>query len=321
MRDMLKTIAAALLAAFTFGAAAQDYPGRPLRLIVPFAPGGGADIVARAIAGPLARRLGQPVIVENKPGGGATLGADLVAKAPADGYTLLYATPGPQITNPFLMGKLPYDPEKDLVPVSQVAIVPSVLVVHKDVPAKTVKELIQYAKAHPGKLNFASAGLGATSHLAGELFKQAAGVDLVHVPYRGTGAALADLLSGQVQMAIDSIAVYKPHIDAGSLRAIGVSSLERSALLPGVPPIADDLKGFEGSPVNYIAVRGGTPQPVIDRLNRDLNAVLQSAETKEQLGANGVIPRGGTPAQMAVLIRSEAAKWKKVIEVSGARIE
>ena len=321
MRNLLKTVAATLLAAFALSAAAQDYPSRPLRLIVPFAPGGGADIVARAIAGPLARRLGQPVVVENKPGGGATLGADIVAKAPADGYTLLYATPGPQITNPYLMGKLPYDPEKDLVPVSQVAIVPSVLVVHKDVPVRTVKELIQYAKAHPGKLNFASAGLGATSHLAGELFKQAAGVDLVHVPYRGTGAALADLLSGQVQMAIDSIAVYKPHIDAGSLRAIGVSSLERSALLPGVPPIADDLKGFEGSPINYVAVRGGTPQPLIDRLNRDLNAVLQAAETKEQLISNGVIPKGGTPAQMAALIRSEAAKWKRVIEVSGARIE
>ncbi len=312
---------AALLAVVAIGASAQDYPNRPLRLIVPFAPGGGADIVARIVAGPLAKRLGQPVVVENKPGSGGTVGADLVAKSPADGYTLLYTTPGPQITNPFLMAKLPYDPEKDLVPVSEVAVVPSVLVVHKSVPVTTVGELIRHAKAHPGKLNFASAGVGATSHLAGELFKQAAGVDLVHVPYRGTGAALSDLLSGQVQMAIDSIAVYRPHIDAGTLRPLGVSSLQRSALLPDVPPIADDLKGFEGSPVNYLSVRGGTPQPLIDRLNQEINAVLRSPEVKDQLVSNGVIPQGGTPAQMASLIRSEAAKWKKVIEVAGARIE
>ena len=318
---LIRKALAALLAVVAFGASAQDYPNRPLRLIVPFAPGGGADIVARIVAGPLAKRLGQTIVVENKPGSGGTVGADIVAKAPADGYTLLYTTPGPQITNPFLMAKLPYDAEKDLVPVSEIAIVPSVLVVHKSVPVTTVAELIRYAKANPGKLNFASAGVGATSHLAGELFKQAAGVDIVHVPYRGTGAALSDLLSGQVQMAIDSIAVYKPHIEAGTLRPLGVSSLQRSALLPNVPPIADDLKGFEGSPVNYLSVRGGTPQPVVDRLNQEVNAVLRSAEVKEQLVSNGVIPQGGTPAQMASLIRSEAAKWKKVIEVSGAKIE
>ncbi len=318
---LIRKALAALLAVVAFGASAQDYPNRPLRLIVPFAPGGGADIVARIVAGPLAKRLGQAIVVENKPGSGGTVGADIVAKAPADGYTLLYTTPGPQITNPFLMAKLPYDPEKDLVPVSELAIVPSVLVVHKSVPVATVAELIRYAKANPGKLNFASAGVGATSHLAGELFKQAAGVDIVHVPYRGTGAALSDLLSGQVQMAIDSIAVYKPHIEAGTLRPLGVSTLQRSALLPNVPPIADDLKGFEGSPVNYLSVRGGTPQPVIDRLNQEVNAVLRSAEVKEQLVSNGVIPQGGTPAQMTSLIRSEAAKWKKVIEVSGAKIE
>ena len=318
---LIRKALAALLAVVAFAASAQDYPNRPLRLIVPFAPGGGADIVARIVAGPLAKRLGQTIVVENKPGSGGTVGADLVAKAPADGYTLLYTTPGPQITNPFLMAKLPYDAEKDLVPVSEIAIVPSVLVVHKSVPVASVAELIRYAKANPGKLNFASAGVGATSHLAGELFKQAAGVDIVHVPYRGTGAALSDLLSGQVQMAIDSIAVYKPHIDAGTLRPLGVSSLERSPLLPTVPPVADELKGFEGSPVNYLSVRAGTPQPVIDRLNREVNAVLRSAEVKEQLVSNGVIPQGGTPAQMASLIRSEAAKWKKVIEVSGAKID
>jgi tripartite-type tricarboxylate transporter receptor subunit TctC len=196
-----------------------------------------------------------------------------------------------------------------------------VLVVNKNLPVKSVKELIQYAKAHPAKINFASAGIGASSHLAGELFKQAAGVYMVHIPYRGTGPAMADLLGGQVQMAIDSIVVYKPHIASGAVRAIGVSTLQRSPLLPGVPPIADDLKGFEGSPVNYISAPANTPQPVIDRLNREINAVLQTPEVKEQLASNGVIPQGSTPAQMAALIRSESTKWKKVIEVSGAKLD
>lgn len=318
---MKHLLLSACLAITAVGAGAQSYPNKPIRLVVPFAPGGGADIVARAIAGPLGKRLGQTVIVDNKPGGGATLGADIVAKAPADGYTLLYATPGPQITNPFLMRKLPYDPEKDLTPVSEVAIVPSVLVVHKDLPVHTVKELIAYARANPGKLNFASAGLGATSHLAGELFKQSAKIDIVHIPYKGTGAALTDLLSGQVQMSIDSIAVYKPHIESGSLRAVGVSSFDRSRLLPNVPPIADDIKGFEGSPVNYIAVRSGTPPVVINRLNADINAVVNSAEVRELFDSFGVLAKGNTPAQMSALIRSEAQKWKTVIEVSGARID
>lgn len=318
---MKHLLLSAFLAITAVGAGAQSYPNKPIRLVVPFAPGGGADIVARAIAGPLGKRLGQTVIVDNKPGGGATLGADIVAKAPADGYTLLYATPGPQITNPFLMRKLPYDPEKDLTPVSEVAIVPSVLVVHKDLPVHTVKELIAYARANPGKLNFASAGLGATSHLAGELFKQSAKIDIVHIPYKGTGAALTDLLSGQVQMSIDSIAVYKPHIESGSLRAVGVSSFDRSPLLPKIPPIADDIKGFEGSPVNYIAVRAGTPPEIINRLNADINAVVNSAEVRELFDGFGVLAKGNTPAQMSALIRSEAQKWKTVIEISGARID
>lgn len=316
-----KLLAATLLAGITLGTMAQGYPNQPVRLIVPFAPGGGADIVARTIAGPLGERLGEPIVIQNKPGGGSTVGADYVAKAPADGYTLLYATPGAQITNPYLMRKLPYDPEKDLVPVSEIAIVPSVLVVNKDVPVHNVKELITYARANPGKVNFASAGLGATSHLAGEMFKQAANVEIVHVPYKGTGAALTDLLSGQVQMAIDSIVVYKPYIENGALRPIGVSTLTRSPLLPNVPPIADDLKDFEGSPVNYIAAPAGTPQPIIDRLNREINAVLESPQVKQTLESNGVAPQGGSPAQMAALLRSESQRWKNVIEVSGARID
>ncbi|MFD0668149.1 Bug family tripartite tricarboxylate transporter substrate binding protein [Ramlibacter sp. MAHUQ-53] len=319
---MYKPLFAGLIAGLVVAAAAaQDYPTRSIRMVVPFAAGGGADLVARAIATPLGKRLGQPVVIDNKPGGGATLGADLVAKSAPDGYTILYTTPGPQMTNPHLQAKLPYDPEKDLVPVSRVAVVPNVLVVPRDLPVKTVQELVQYAKERPGRVNYASAGNGASSHLAGELFKQSAGVFIVHIPYRGTSAALADLVSGQVQMAIDSIPAYKPLIDSGALRPLGVATPERSALLPSVPTIAETLKGFDAAPVNYISVPARTPQAVIDRLNREINAVLQSPELREQFAGMGVIPQGGTPAEMAATIRSESEKWKKVIRFSGAKLD
>lgn len=321
MNKLFARTAALLCTAIACSAGAQDFPTKPLRMVVPFAPGGGADFVARAIAAPLAKRLGQPVAVDNKPGAGAVLGADIVAKAPADGHTLLYTTPGPQMTSPYLMARLPYDPVHDLVPVSEVAIVPNVLVVNRNLPVHSIEELIAYAKANPGRVNFASAGQGASSHLAGELFKQAAGVSIMHIPYRGTGPALADLLSGQVQMAIDSIAAYKPHIDSGALRPLGVATVKPSPLLPGVPPIAQTLQGFDAAPVNYISVPKNTPRAVIDKLNREINAVLASPELKEQFAANGVVPQGSTPEEMAVLVRSEAAKWKKVIETSGARID
>ncbi|MDZ5456814.1 Bug family tripartite tricarboxylate transporter substrate binding protein [Azohydromonas lata] len=299
----------------------ESWPTKPIRLVVPFAAGGGADLVARAISGPLAKRLGQPIIVDNRAGGGGTTGADAVAKAPADGYTLLYTTPGPQITNPYLMAKLPYDPVADLIPVARVAVVPNVLVVNKDLPVKSVKELIQYARAHPGKLNFASAGIGSSSHLAGELFKARAGIDIVHVPYRGTGPALQDLLAGNVSMAIDSIAVYRALIESGALKALGVATPERSPVLPNVPAVAEELAGFDGAPVNYISVRSGTPRAVIERLNREVNAVLDSAEVRSSLQASGVVPKGSTPQEMAAQVKSEAAKWKHVIQLSGARVE
>jgi tripartite-type tricarboxylate transporter receptor subunit TctC len=299
----------------------ESWPGKPIRLVVPFAAGGGADLVARAIAGPLSKRLGQPIVVDNKAGGGGTTGADAVVKAPADGYTLLYTTPGPQITNPYLMARLPYDPVADLTPVGRVAVVPNVLVVNKDLPVKSVKELIQYARVHPGKLNFASAGIGSSSHLAGELLKARAGIDIVHVPYRGTGPALQDLLAGNVSMAIDSIAVYRALIESGALKALGVATPERSPILPNVPAMAEELPGFDGAPVNYISVRSGTPRAIIERLNREVNAVLDSAEVRGSLQASGVVPKGSTPQDMAALVKSEAAKWKQVIQLSGARVE
>ena len=302
-------------------AAAQQYPSRPIRFIVPFAPGGGADVIARSLSDRLAQSLGQPVLVENKPGAGATVGADLVAKSAPDGYTLLYGTPGPQIINPYLMKKLPYDPVNDFAPISRLVVVPNLLVVHPSVPAKTVQELIDLAKAKPNTINFGSAGIGATSHLSGELFKAAAGIQIVHVPYKGTGAALQDLLAGNIQMAIDSIPVYLPYLKSGALRALAVSTPMRSPVLPDLPTIADTLPGFDASAMNYVAARAGTPRPIVDRLNRELNALLAMPEVRDRLLGMGATPMGSTPEELELVIRTESAKWRKVIEISGAKAE
>ncbi len=309
----------ALACALAGAAFAQDYPTKPIRLVVPFPPGGGADIIARNIVEPLGRRLGQPVIVDNRGGAGGTLGADLVAHAAPDGYTLLYTTPGQQMVNPHLMAKLPYDAANDLTAVSQLSLGTYVLVVHKDVPAKSVAELVAYAKAHPGKVNFASSGIGAGSHLGAELLKSMAGIQIVHVPYKGSGPAVADVIGGRVQMALDSISVYMPHIKSGALRALGVSSLARNPSLPDTPPIADAVPGFEAAVVNYISAPAGTPKPVIERLSKEINAVLKLPEVQAKFHANGTIPRGSSPEQMQALIKSESAKWKKVIEIAGVK--
>lgn len=297
---------------------AADYPTRPITLVVPFAPGGGADHIARRLAEPLGQRLGQPIVIDNRPGGGGTLGAAIVAKAPADGYTLLYATPGQQMTNPHLMDTLPYDAQKDFTAVSPLLRGVSVLVVHKDVPADSVQGLIDLAKASPGKLSFASAGIGASSHLAGELFKHMAQIDIVHVPYRGSGAAVTDVIGGRVAMAIDSVSVYQPHIASGAVKALGISGLEPSPVLPGVPTMAQTLPGFEASPVNYITAPAGTPPAVIERLNRDIQVVLALPEIEAFFAQSGSRPEGGSPQAMEDLIRSESAKWQKVIAASGA---
>jgi tripartite-type tricarboxylate transporter receptor subunit TctC len=309
-----------LVAACT-GALAQQYPSRPIRFIVPFAPGGAADVIARTLSDRLGQSLGQPVLVENKPGAGATVGADLVAKSAPDGYTLLYGTPGPQIINPYLMKKLPYDPVNDFAPISRLVVVPNLLVVHPSVPAKTVQELIDLARAKPNTINFGSAGIGATSHLSGELFKSAAGIQIVHVPYKGTGAALQDLLAGNIQMAIDSVPVYLPHLKSGALRALAVSTTMRSPVLPDLPTIADTLPGFDASAMNYVAARAGTPRPIVDRLNRELNGLLALPEVRDRLLGIGATPLGSTPEELDVVIRAESAKWQKVIEISGAKAE
>ncbi|MBX9826564.1 MAG: tripartite tricarboxylate transporter substrate binding protein [Xanthobacteraceae bacterium] len=308
------SLAVAGLAAATGAALAQAYPSQQIRLIVPFAAGGGSDILARMIAEPLSKSLGQPVVVENKPGGGATLGADLVAKSAPDGYTWLFTTAGPQITNPYLMGKLPYDPFNDFTPVAMLAKSVNVLVVTPSLPPKTVRELIDHARANPGKLNYSSSGIGASSHLAGELFRQMAGVEITHVPYRGTGPSTADLLAGHVQMAIDSASTLLPHIKSGGLRALGFATLERQPAMPELAPIADTLPGFDGSSINYISVRAGTPQPIIDRLNKEMNAVISDPAISARMTGIAIMPIVETQADLARRIADEQQKWKRVIE-------
>lgn len=319
------SIVFAVLAAFSagnsFAESAGSYPSRPIRLVVPFAPGGGADITARLVSEPLAKLLGQAIVVENKPGAGGTLGANMVAHAEPDGYTLLYTTPGPQITNPYLLKSLPYDPVKDLVPVSRLAVVPSVLVVTKGLPAKTVSELIADAKKRPHEIRFASAGVGASSHLAGELFKTMAKVEIDHIPYKGTGAALSDVLSGRVEMAIDSLAVYLPHIKSGAVKVLGVTTPNALPMLPGVAPVAEQLPGFDASPVNYLSAPGKTPPAIIAKLNAAVNQVLTQPEVKSRMMEMGLLPEGSTADEMAAQIKLESAKWKKVIEVSGAKLD
>jgi tripartite-type tricarboxylate transporter receptor subunit TctC len=292
-----------------------------IRLIVPFAAGGSADQTARMLADPVGAALGQTMIVENRPGGGATLGANLVARAAPDGLTLLYGTPGPQIINPHLMRSVPYDPLRDFAPVVSVKRAPNLLCVHPSVPAGSVAELIALARARPGTLAFASSGVGASSHLAGEMLKFLAGVDLLHVPFRGTGPATTELIAGNVQMAIDTISILLPHARAGRMRALGVSTPARSPLVPEIPAIAETLPGFDASPFNYIAAPGGTPAPVIARLNLAFNRVLADPAFRARMEALGEEPLGGTADALAATIAEESARWRDVIRAANVRAE
>lgn len=321
-KTLLRLILACTVVTMAAPVAAQtDYPNQPIRLVVPFAPGGGADLTARLISEPLAQELGQTIIIENKPGGGATVGARMVAEARPDGYTLLYTTPGPQFTNPFLMENMPYDPINGLSPISSIAVVPSVLVVNKTVEANSFPELIEMARKDPHGVRFASAGIGASSHLSGELLKVMADIKIDHVPYRGTGPAVQDVVGGRVEMAIDSLTVYQSFIETGAVKALGVSTPEPLESLPGVPPIANYLPGFDSSPVNYLSAPGGTPEPILEKLNTALNKVLAAPELQARMKQAGLLPGGNSIEEMRALVASEQKKWKKVIESSGAKAE
>jgi tripartite-type tricarboxylate transporter receptor subunit TctC len=322
MPQIGRRVALGLALSLAAGAAgAEDWPGRPLRLVVPFAPGGASDLLARLLAERLAASLGQPVIVENRPGAGATIGANAVAKAVPDGLTLLYGTPGPQIINPSLMPGLPYDPQRDFAPIVSLVTAPNLLVVHPSLPVRTVPELIALARARPGQLTFGSSGIGASSHLAGEMLKQMAGVDITHVPFRGSGPAIQELLAGRISFLIDTLLLFAEHRATGALRSIAVSTPGKSSLMPDLPTIAETLPGFDAAAFNYLTAPAGTPAAVIARLNHEVNAILTDAGFRRRLGELGLEPIGGTAAATAATIRTEAARWRGVIVAAGVKVE
>jgi tripartite-type tricarboxylate transporter receptor subunit TctC len=302
--------------------AAEASPAKPIRFVVAFPPGGGTDIIARSIAHKLAERLAQQVVVDNRPGAGGNIGTDIVAKSAPDGYTLLMGSAGPLAINASLFGKMPFDPIRDLAPVTLAASTPNVLVVHPSLKAATVNELIALAKARPGEINFASSGHGTPAHLAGELFNSMAGVKLVHVPYKGAAPALADLLGGQVQLMFSTMPPALPHVKDGKLRALAVTSAKRSPAAPELPTVDEvALPGFEANTWHGVVVPTGTPAAIVARLNREIVAILHLPEVVERLSSQGAEALGSTPEEFAAYIRSETVKWAKVVRDSGAKAE
>ena len=312
-------IAAAALPAMSHAQA--DWPNRPVRIVVPFAAGGTTDIVARVLAEQLAPVLKQPVVVENKAGAGGNVAAAEVAKSAPDGYTFLMGTPGTQAINQFLYPKMPYDTERDLIPVSFAVKVPNVLVVHPSVGARTINEFIDKARARPGAMSYGSPGNGSTGQLSSELFKTRAKVFITHIPYRGSGPMLQDLLAGQIQMAIDNLPSAIPHIRSGRLIALGVSSSKPSPQLPDVPTIASVLPGYEAESWFVLVAPRGTPDPIVTRLSAEVDRILKKPEVIERFRGLGAEPVGGTPAELARFIAAETQKWKEVVRISGAKVD
>ncbi len=313
-------MASATLPAMPRFARAQTYPTRPVTIIVGFAAGGAFDITARLIGQFLSERLGQPFVIENRPGAGSNVATETVARARADGYTLLLVGV-PAAINATLYSKLNYNFVRDITPVAGIARVPVVMVVNASVRAKTVPEFIAYAKANPGKIDMASAGNGSTPHMAGELFKTMAGVDLTHVPYRGGAPALADLLGGQVQVYFAPLPEVIPHIISGKLRALAVTTATRADVLPDIPAMADFVQGYEASAWYGLAVPSKTPVDVVEKLNNEINVGLASAEFKARLADLGGTPLPGSPTDFGKLIAAETAKWAAVIKSSGTKLD
>ena len=303
-------------------AAAQAYPAKPLRLIVTFAAGGGADFAARAIAPKLSELLGQPVVVDNRPGANGALGADLVAKAAPDGYTLLLGAAGTLVVAPHLGANMPFDPMKDLAPASLVAISPFVVTLNPSVPANSVRELIALAKASPGKINYGTSGTGGSPQLATELFKSMTGVNLVHVPYKGLAPALTDLIGGQIQVVFADVGLVKGHIAGGKLKGLAVTSAVRSAAMPELPTVAEaGVPGYAAGTWYGILAPAGTPADIVSRVGAETRKALALAEVKTAFVAQGMEPAGDTPAQFAGYMREEYAKWGKVIREAGIKAQ
>jgi tripartite-type tricarboxylate transporter receptor subunit TctC len=311
---------AAALPAVSRSASAQAYPSQPIRIIVGFAAGSGSDIFARLMAQWLSERLGQSVLIENRPGAGGNIGTEAVVKAPPDGYTLLQWVPANAVNNS-LYEKLSFNFLRDIAPVAGTARAPYVVVVNPELPVKTIPELIAHAKANPGKLNFASAGVGTGIHMAGELFKLTTGVNMVHVPYRGAAGAMTDLIGGQVQLMFDTTAASIPHIKGGKVRALAVTTTTRSALLPDLPTVADTVPGYEASGPFGLGAPKDTPPAILEKLNKEINAVLADPKAKARLADLGSEPLTGTPAEIGRMLAAESDKWAKVIKAANIKVE
>lgn len=323
----VRVLVAALFAIIAIGQArvssaqGTTYPAKPIRLIVPFAPGGATDTLGRLTAAKLQETFGQPVVVENKPGAGTNIGVELVAKAAPDGYTLLMGTPSIAV-NPALYGSLSYNWQRDLHPVSMVGYVPNLLVVHPSLPVNSVKELIANAKTNPGKLNFGSSSVGGAIHLSGELFKSMAGIDMVHVPYKGSAPAMTDLLSGRIALMFDNLPSAMPHAKAGKLRALAVTSGKRSALFPNLPTVAEaGLPGFEVLSWNGIFVPAGTPRDIVMTLQSEIKKAVTQPDVQRRFAEQGIEAGGNTPEEFGAFIRTEADKWQPLIRRLGLKAD
>ena len=320
-RMAITTMALGAVAGAQAQSAAQTFPNKPLRIVVTFTSGGAPDIIARLLGERFTAAWGQPVIIDNKPGSGGNIGADFVAKAAPDGYTMVVGTVGTHSINGALYTRMPYDMVKDFSPVSLLATTPNMLVVHNDVPARTVKELIDLGKRE-GKMSFASSGSGTSIHVSGELFKSMTGIDMTHIPYKGRASALPDLLGGRVTMMFDNMPSSLPLVREGKLRALGVTSLTRAAAAPEIPTIAESgLPGFEA--VSWFAMFAppGTPKPVVDKIQAEISRILKMPDVAKRLTDIGLEPVGSTPEDLAAYQRTEIVKWAKVVKDSGARAE
>ena len=301
---------------------AQPYPSKPIRFIVPFAPGGGTDLLARMLSRQLIDSLGQPVVVDNRPGAGGVIGAEIAARAPADGYTIVLGSPGPLTINPNLLAKMPYDTLRDFAPIALATISPFTLVVHPSSPVKSVQDLLALARAKPGQLNYGSAGNGSVSHCSAEQFKALARVDLVQVPYKGAAPALGDLIGGRINLMFENLPTVIPHVRSGKLRMLAVGTKARSTLVPDMPTVAESgVPGFESSTAFGVLAPAKTPAAIVNRLNREIVAVLKSGEMQERLANQGQEAPGGTPQQYAAHLREELAKYGRIVKAAGIKAD
>jgi len=321
-KNILRAVTVTGLALCAFGAkAAAPYPSQPIKWVVPFPPGGAMDSMARTLGEKLSTSMKQPVIIENRPGAGGSIGSGLVAKAAPDGHTIMIVSIG-QAVNPCIYPKLPYDATKDFEPVSLVGIVPNILVAHPSIKANNVKELIALAKAQPGKITDASAGNRTTVHLAAELFNSMAGVDIMHVPYKGSAPAVTDLMGGQVDIMFDSLSSAKPYVESGKLKALAVTTTKRSKAFPNVPTIAESgLPGYELSGWYAVFVPGKTPKPIVDRLDSELVKALKQDDVRTRFALIGAEPVGSSPQELAATLKTETARWEKIVRERGIKAD